>query len=86
MDISLIATYAIGLIVLLIVAKLILMPFGIILKLLWNALLGGGLLWIVNYIGAFFDFSLAINWISALLVGFLGIPGVILLIVWKLFF
>ena len=85
-DLSLIGTYAIGLITLIIIAKLILAPFKLLLTLIWNALLGGALLWGVNYIGAYFDFSLAINWISAILVGFLGIPGVILLIIWKLFF
>ena len=85
-DLSLIGTYAIGIITLIIIAKLILAPFKLLLTLIWNALLGGALLWGVNYIGAYFDFALTINWISAILVGFLGIPGVILLIIWKLFF
>lgn len=85
-DISLIATYAVGIITLIIIAKLILAPFKLLIKLIWNALLGGALLWCINYIGAYIGFTLAINWISALIVGILGIPGVILLIVWKLFF
>jgi inhibitor of the pro-sigma K processing machinery len=85
-DLSLIGTYAVGIITLIIVAKLILAPFKLLLTLIWNALLGGALLWGVNYIGAYVGFTLAINWISALIAGFLGIPGVILLIIWKLFF
>ena len=85
-DLSLIGTYAVGIITLIIVAKLILAPFKLLLTLIWNALLGGALLWGINHIGAYFDFTLAINWISALIAGFLGIPGVILLIIWKLFF
>ena len=48
-DLSLIGTYAIGIITLIIVAKLILTPFKLLLTLIWNALLGGALLWGVNY-------------------------------------
>lgn len=86
MDITTIATYAAGIIILFIVAKLFLMPIKLIIKLVWNALLGGALLWLVNLIGGVFGFAIAINWMSALIVGLLGIPGVILLVIWKLFF
>lgn len=86
MDITTIATYAAGIIILFIVAKLFLMPIKLIIKLVWNALLGGALLWLVNLVGGVFGFAIAINWMSALIVGLLGIPGVILLVIWKLFF
>lgn len=86
MDITTIATYGAGLIAILILAKIILMPLGCLLKLLLNALLGGAILWGINLIGTHFDFTIAINWISALIVGTLGIPGAILLVIWKLFF
>lgn len=86
MDITTIATYAAGIIILFIVAKLFLMPIKLIIKLVWNALLGGALLWLVNLVGGIFGFAIAINWMSALIVGLLGIPGVILLVIWKLFF
>lgn len=86
MDITTIATYAAGIIILFIVAKLFLMPIKLIIKLVWNALLGGALLLLVNLIGGVFGFAIAINWMSALIVGLLGIPGVILLVIWKLFF
>ena len=38
------------------------------------------LLFIFNFIGGFFDFSLGINTVNALVAGILGIPGVILLV------
>lgn len=86
MDITTIATYAAGIVILFIVAKLFLMPIRFIIKLIWNALIGGALLWLVNLIGGLVGFTIAINWLSALIVGLLGVPGVILLILWKLFF
>lgn len=86
MDINTLAVYAAGIIILFIVAKMFLMPIKIIIKLVWNAILGGALLWLVNLVGGVFGFTIAINWMSALIVGLLGIPGVILLILWKLFF
>lgn len=85
-DLTLIATYGAGLILLLIVAKLFLMPFRILLKLIGNAILGGALLWTINLIGSTLGFTIAINWASVLIVALLGIPGVALLIIWKLFF
>lgn len=86
MDITTIATYAAGIIILFIVAKLFLMPIRFIIKLVWNALIGGALLWLINLVGGLVGFTIAVNWISALVVGLLGVPGVILLVIWKLFF
>ena len=54
-------------------------------KVLLNGIMGVIILYIVNYIGAFFNISLAINPISALIAGFLGIPGVVVLIIIRLF-
>ena len=43
------------------------------------------LLYITNFIGTYFSFSLPINPITALIAGFLGIPGIIFLIIFNLF-
>jgi inhibitor of the pro-sigma K processing machinery len=68
------------LIILYMVAQVFLKPVKLLWKLLINSAIGLVLLLLVNYIGAFFDFSLPINIISVLISGFLGIPGVLLLI------
>ncbi|KAB3530305.1 pro-sigmaK processing inhibitor BofA [Alkaliphilus pronyensis] len=81
MEINIILAYAIGLILLYIVGWLLLVPIKLIGRLIWNGILGGVLLFFVNIIGGFFDFYIVINPISALVAGFLGIPGVILLII-----
>ncbi len=60
-----------------------LVPVKFILKLIYNGLIGGAMLWAVNYIGAYFSFAIAINPITALVAGFLGVPGVVLLIAMK---
>ncbi|MEY8764532.1 MULTISPECIES: pro-sigmaK processing inhibitor BofA family protein [Clostridium] len=60
-------------------------PLKILFKLIVNAVLGVILLVIVNLIGRYFGFSIGINAITALIAGFFGIPGVIFLIIFKLF-
>lgn len=72
----------IGLALLYLVIKLFKWP----IKILINGVIGMVLLYITNYIGAYFDFTIAINPITALIAGFLGIPGIIFLVVFQLFF
>jgi inhibitor of the pro-sigma K processing machinery len=80
---SLIAAYAVGIILLYILGRVLLFPMKILLKFIYNSVLGGVALLVVNYIGGFFKFNLALNLISAFTVGVLGIPGIILLAVLK---
>jgi inhibitor of the pro-sigma K processing machinery len=85
LEMEIIIAYAFGLILLYIIGyafyKVFSKPLKIIGILLFNGVVGGILLILINFVGSFFDFSLAINPITALTVGFLGIPGVILLII-----
>ncbi len=59
-------------------------PIRVILKLLLNTVIGFVALFAINYLGAFIGISVAVNWINAVIVGVLGVPGValILLIKW----
>ena len=66
-----------------IILKILAWPIKKIIKILINILIGAVLLLLVNYVGAFFNFVIPINWISALVVGTLGIPGVIILVILK---
>lgn len=59
-------------------------PFKWILKTVLNGVLGGIMLFIINYMGASIGLSVAINPISALAAGALGFPGVILLVLIEL--
>lgn len=68
-----------------ILAQLVLKPIKLVWKLLLNAVIGLVLLMLVNYTGAYFSFALPVNIITVLISGFLGIPGILLLICFKLF-
>ena len=83
---SSIACYAVGLLTLFLIGKLLVKPFKWILKLICNALLGGLLLILVNLVGSLFGFIITINPVTSLIAGFLGVPGVILLVFLTLLF
>lgn len=55
----------------------------IIKKLLINTTLGAVFLAIINFVGIYLNFSIALNIYSALIIGILGVPGLILLIFLK---
>ena len=71
----------IGLALLFLIIKLLKWP----LKILINGILGIILLYISNIVGSYIGFVLPINAISALVEGFLGIPGIIFLILFQFF-
>ena len=71
----------VGSVLLLIVVKLLSMPF----KLVWNGICGAILLWLVNIVGSFVGFGLKITVFKALIAGFFGIPGALAVILFELF-
>lgn len=71
----------IGVLLLLIIVKVLSMPF----KLVWNGLLGALTLWLVNLAGGFVGFSLKITVVKALIAGFFGIPGAVAVILFEIF-
>ena len=80
-DFSVILAYAFGLLLLFIVGWLLVMPVKFLLRLLYNGIIGGIMLWILNLVGGFFNVQVAINPVTALIAGFLGIPGVLLILI-----
>ena len=56
----------------------------ILRRLLWNGLCGVVLLWLFNMLGGIFGVSVPVNFISALVAGFFGVPGVIFLLIYQL--
>ena len=55
-------------------------PFRMALKLLLNTLLGFGALWAVNMTASITGIALGLNLWNALVVGILGVPGFVLLL------
>ena len=70
----------IGVLLLWLVIKLFSKPIKWVFKLLLNTLLGFVLLLLFNYVGQFIGLSINIGWLSALITGVLGVPGIVLLL------
>ncbi|MBP2637263.1 MAG: pro-sigmaK processing inhibitor BofA [Firmicutes bacterium] len=85
LELNVIIAYAFGIILIYLIGRMLTMPIRLVFKLIYNGIVGGIMLWIVNFVGAYFNFTIGINPITALVAGFLGIPGVVLLILFKLF-
>lgn len=73
--------FAVGLIYLFL--QVIYYPVKLTTKILLNVLIGAIVLIIINLLGSFFEYSLPINHLTVLTIGFLGIPGIILLVILK---
>ena len=63
--------------------KLLILPIKLIIKLILNSLLGGLTITIINWIGIAFNLHIGLNIFTAMFVGILGIPGAILLLIFK---
>lgn len=78
--------FIIAMVALIIIVKIFSWPLKLLIKLVINGLLGVFLLALLNYFGQDFGIFIGINAVTALIAGFFGIPGVIFLVVFKLFF
>lgn len=85
-DFQVILFFALGLVLLYFTGWLLLVPLKLIFKLILSGVFGGFLLFFINLIGGIFSVTIAINPISALVAGYFGVPGIILLLVLKLIF
>lgn len=83
-DFQVVLFFALGLILLYFTGWLLLAPLKIILKLIINGILGGLILLLINLVGGIFSVTIAINPLSALIAGYFGLPGIILLFLLKI--
>ena len=72
--------FALGMLLLYGVGWLLLVPLKKGLWFLFNSLVGGLLLWVAQLVGSSFGLTAVINPFSAILTGFLGLPGVALVL------
>lgn len=85
MDTTILISFITCIIFILIFGKILLFPVKKIITILTNSILGGLAIWLINIVGTSFNFHIGLNIITALIAGLLGIPGVILLILLKIF-
>lgn len=64
-------SFLIGIVMLVMVLKLLLLPFKVIIKFVINSVLGGIILLVCSFLGI----AIQIYWWTVLLVGLLGVPG-----------
>ena len=67
----------ISIVVSIVIAKIMSLPFKIVWKLVSNGIIGAIMLWAVNLFGA----GIEITVFKALIAGFFGIPGVVVIFI-----
>lgn len=79
MDIKMLLIYVACIIGIMIIGRIFIIPIKIIIKLIINSILGAILLYLINLVGTVWGIHIGINFVTAIIVGLLGIPGAILL-------
>ncbi len=82
--ITIVLTAVAAILLLVLFFKIISAPIKLIFKILLNTLAGFVILVLVNIVSGFFDFSIPINFLNMTVVGIMGIPGAVLLVILKL--
>ena len=84
LDYNTIVTYLACIFFIFIFGRIFIIPIKTILKLIFNSILGGLLIYIINIVGATFNFHIGLNVFTSVFVGILGIPGAILITIIKM--
>ncbi len=82
-DIGVVLAYSAGIMLVFMVSWIFVKPLKFLGKLILNSLLGALFLIIFNYFGQYFDLYIAVNEVTALMLGILGIPGFIAILMVK---
>lgn len=85
MDNNILITFVVCILTIFIIGKIFAWPIRGIIKIIGNSIIGGLIIFIINLIGTNFNFHIGLNILTALIVGVLGVPGAILLIILTLF-
>ena len=81
-----ICAYILALIILLVIFRVFIKPISKVLRLCLNAILGGVGLFLFNTVFSGVGFCVALNGVTAAVCGFLGIPGLLMLVILKFMF
>ena len=77
---DIVAGTAVAVLIFAVLGKVISLPLRIVWKLITNSVVGAIILWVVNLFGA----GIEITFLRALIAGFFGIPGVVVLLIARL--
>ena len=73
---EIIGSFIVGIIVLFILLRILSLPFRIVWTLITNSIVGALALWVVNLFGL----GIEITFFKALIAGFFGVPGVLVVV------
>lgn len=73
---EIIGSFIVGIIVLFILLRVLSLPFRIVWKLITNSIVGALMLWVVNLFGL----GIEITFFKALIAGFFGVLGVLVVV------
>ena len=77
-------TYLACICFLFIFGRIFVVPISKILKLVLNSILGGITIYLINWIGGMVGFHIGLNIFTSVLIGILGLPGTVCLVIEKL--
>ena len=83
MDLN-ILTYLACICFIFIIGRIFIVPIKKILKLIFNSILRGIIIYVINLIGANFGFHIGLNIVNSVIIGLLGLPGAVCLIIVKI--
>ena len=78
--------YILGLLVVIVISGVFLKPITFIIKLLLNSVLGLLCIAVINFLASPAGINIGLNPITAIAVGVLGVPGVILILLAQIFY
>mgnify|MGYP005810483113 FL=1 len=81
LDIGIFLTYVGAILLIFIFGRIFVWPMKVVLKLALNSLIGGAAILLVNALGAQWDIFIPLNILNALIVGVLGLPGAVPLLI-----
>lgn len=84
MEVGIFLAYALGMLLVYFAGRFLLVPLKWMGRLLINSLAGGVIIFLLNLLGGSLGLFLPLNFLTAVIVGMLGVPGVIMLIIFFL--
>ncbi len=78
--------YVLGVLTVLVVSGVCLKPMKTVVKFLVNSLMGMGLCIVINYAFSSFGIHIGINPVTAIILGMLGVPGLIMILIAQIFY
>lgn len=83
MDTNLI-TYLACICFLFLFGRIFIVPIKKVLKVVLNSVLGGVVIFLINLFGSTFGFHIGLNIFTSILIGLLGLPGAVCIVIVKL--